>query len=86
MLEVQVNEVKEIDSKENGEIETSRGTFELSSNIMSNLLHIAVTPLDIHPSMTNVPASVSDEEYNIYKLMFGNGKYLIVVLLFVHFF
>ena len=47
MLEVQVNEVKEVDSKEN------------------------LTPKDLLPSTTNTPASISQDETNYYKLLFG---------------
>ncbi|XP_068984234.1 uncharacterized protein [Bombus flavifrons] len=48
MLEVQVDEVKEVDIKEN------------------------VTPKELLPSTTNAPVPISQEEYNYYKLMFGN--------------
>lgn len=80
MLEVQVDEVKEVDIKENGEVAKSREMtfYELSWNIISNL-HIAVTPKELLPTTTNVPIPISQEEYNYYKLMFGNGKFIIFI-------
>ena len=76
MLEVQVNEVKEADSKENGEISKFCGmtSYELSWNTMSNLLCITVTPKELLPGTTNVSIPISQEESNYYKLMLGNGK------------
>lgn len=78
MLEVQVNEVKEVDSKENGEIVSSHemSFYKLLWNIMSNLLRIPVTPREPLPSTTNVPVPISQEEYSFYKLMFSNGKFI----------
>lgn len=45
---------------------------------MSNL-HIVVTPKELLPSTTNAPVPISQEEYNYYKLMFGNGKFIIFI-------
>lgn len=68
MLEVQVNEVREADAKENGGAGANRKSPR-AADLTSNT-RVAVTPGDGTSSPT--PSPISQNERNFYKLMFGN--------------